>query len=224
MPFVSNLGFASAKGYGFGSLVDSGIPIGTSMEGGYLAGLWSSSANGIADYYIIASPKSSGQSGPVAWKTSATTSPGTESFTDGAANTAAMNDVNHPAAQFCTGLTIGGFSDWYMPAFWESEISYYNLKPSTTSNTILSNNPYAVPTRTGNYTTTVPSQTTATDFQSPSGTNFYITTTNHWTSTQFPSNTIRAYTMNFNTGLRGNYSKTSGSSYRVRAIRKVLIT
>ena len=32
-----------------------------------------------------------------------------------------MNDANHPAAQFCEGLTIGGFSDWYMPAKNEQE-------------------------------------------------------------------------------------------------------
>ena len=49
-------------------------------------------------------------------------------------NSTNMNNASHPAAQFCEGLTIGGFSDWYMPARNELEICYYNLKPTTQNN------------------------------------------------------------------------------------------
>jgi hypothetical protein len=31
---------------------------------------------------------------------------------DGWANSEAMNNGSHPAAQFCCGLIIGGYDDW----------------------------------------------------------------------------------------------------------------
>jgi hypothetical protein len=42
--------------------------------------------------------------------------------------TAGIDD--HPAAQFCVNLSIGGFTDWYLPARYELDIAYFNLKPS----------------------------------------------------------------------------------------------
>jgi hypothetical protein len=49
---------------------------------------------------------------------------------------------SHPAANFCDGLTINGYSDWYLPARDELELCYRNLKPTTgasnTSNRTLS--------------------------------------------------------------------------------------
>jgi hypothetical protein len=77
-----------------------------------------------------------------------------------------MNNASHPAAQFCEGLTIGTFSDWYMPAKNELEVCYFNLKPTTTSNNTSSGtNTNAVPSRGSNYTVGTPAQTSATDFQ-----------------------------------------------------------
>jgi hypothetical protein len=104
------------------------------------------------------------------WKTSNTSTAGTNSVIDGPANSTAMNNASHPAAKFCEGLTIGGFSDWYMPAKNEIEICYYNLKSNTTSNFTGSGiNPNAVPARASNYTSGDPAQTSATIFKSPSG-------------------------------------------------------
>jgi hypothetical protein len=36
----------------------------------------------------------------------------------------------YPSAHFCNNLTVGGFTDWYMPAKNELEVCYYNLKPT----------------------------------------------------------------------------------------------
>ena len=111
--------------------------IGTSMEGGYFAGAISSSANGVATHGLIVSPKASGSNGGTAlnWSSAVSIS-GTTSDYDGAANTAAIltwlsGDPGRvaPAGAYCAGLSIGGYSDWYLPARFELEIAYFNLKP-----------------------------------------------------------------------------------------------
>jgi hypothetical protein len=82
---------------------------------------------------------------------------------DGAANTAAMvtaGIADHPAANFCKNLSIGGFTDWYLPARYELDIAYFNLKPSTAANnTSWGSNIYSVPRRDSNNTATYPTQT-----------------------------------------------------------------
>jgi hypothetical protein len=91
---------------------------------------------------------------------------GTSSEYDGAANTANMADASHPAAQYCEGLSIGGYSDWYLPARYELDIAYENLKPTTTSNsTSWGINDYSVPKRTVNRTAGAPAQTSIAAFQ-----------------------------------------------------------
>lgn len=37
-----------------------------------------------------------------------------------------MNNASHPAAQFCRSRTIGGFTDWYLPAKNELNVIYTN--------------------------------------------------------------------------------------------------
>jgi hypothetical protein len=130
-----------------------------------------------------------------------------------------MNDASHPAAQFCEGLTIGGFSDWYMPAKNELEVCYYNLKPTTTNNTTSSGtNTNAVPSRGSNYTTGTPAQTSATSFKDTGAEDF--ATSYYWCSTQaFP--TTNAFILTFNDGFVNYIGKTS--SYRVRAVRRVAV-
>jgi hypothetical protein len=131
-----------------------GIPdIGAAYQGGFFAGQISTAGNGIADYNLVIAPKSSGEDSSKQWKTSNTSTAGTSSVIDGPTNSANMNDASHPAAQFCEGLTIGSFSDWYMPAKNELEVCYYNLKPTTASNNTGSGtNTNAVPSRGSNYT------------------------------------------------------------------------
>src|SRR5687768_13406728 len=110
----------------FASLVGragSPPPIGQPWQGGFYIG---NIIDGGALYYLVLAPKSSGQSSSLAYKTTSTADTGASSTTNGLANSNAINDANHPAAQFCRGLSIGGFSDWYLPAKDELSAVYTN--------------------------------------------------------------------------------------------------
>jgi len=152
-----------------------GVPIGTAYGGGYVAGFMSYTQNNIPTHALIVAPRATGASGTgytlttnLRWKTSGTSTSGTTSFFDGAANTNAMiaaGIANHPAAQFCVNLNIGGFNDWYLPADLELNIAYFNLKPNNVPNqTSAGANAYSVPQRLSNFTSTVPSQTQISPF------------------------------------------------------------
>jgi hypothetical protein len=197
----------------------AGLEIGEDYEGGYFAGYISQTANGVATHGLIVAPAAS-IGIALKWKTSDTISPGTSSLFDGAANTANMADTSHPAANYCAGLTIGGYSDWYLPARYELEIAYYNLKPTTDSNnTILgSANPYAVPARPNKYTAGDPSQTSVTAFQS-NGAEAFIDWF-HWSSSE--SSSEHAWLIRFDDGTVFEET-TKTSSFYVRAFRKFAI-
>lgn len=188
-------------------------------EGGYFAGQISTAGTGVADYNLVIAPKSSGESPTRQWKTSNTSTAGTTSVIDGPTNSSNMNNASHPAAEFCEALTIGGFSDWYMPAKNELEVCYYNLKPATTSNNTSSGtNTNAVPSRGSNYTAGTPAQTLATDFRvggaEPFAQDIY------WSSTQFDA--TNPWSQNFNTGQQYNNVFKTNSIY-VRAVRRVAV-
>lgn len=196
------------------------IPIGTFLEGGYFAGYISHTADGNATHGLIVAPAASGYNGEstLQWKTANTSTSGTSSEYDGAANTANMADADHPAANYCAGLSIGGYSDWYLPARYELEIAYYNLKPTTASNnTSFGTNSYAVPQRGSNYTAGDPAQTSVAAFQSGGAEDFVAG--NHWSSTQGSS--AGAWILLFDSGGQGNTTKTI--SYYVRAFRKFAV-
>jgi len=194
--------------------------IGQAFAGGYYAGQISTAGNGVADYYLVVGPKSSAQSSTLLqWKTSNTDSPGTSSVINGPANSAAMNDTSHPAAYFCEGLTIGGYSDWYLPAANEIEVCYYNLKPTTDLNvTFVGANPNAVPARGSNYPSGgPPTQTSAADFRS-TGTEFFNSLGNdYWNSTQ--ATVLNGSLKGFAQGYAAGFGKAN--TFRVRAIRRV---
>jgi hypothetical protein len=105
-------------------------PFGEPFEGGFYAGRLTIDGK---NYALVVSPKPEGET-RAPWKKEWTATPGTSSINDGFANTAAMNDANHPAAQFCRSLTISGFTDWYLPSRDELEILYRNLKPTGDEN------------------------------------------------------------------------------------------
>jgi len=129
-----------------------------------------------------------------------------------------MNNASHPAAEFCEGLSIGGYSDWYSPAKNELEVCYYNLKPTTTSNnTISGTNTNAVPSRGSNYTSGTPAQTAATDFKS--GGSQAFAAEHYWSSTE--NSETSAWRQTFNNGFQ-IYSLKSGYN-RVRAVRRVAV-
>jgi len=199
----------------------SSVPLpaeGLSIAGGFYAGQISTAGNGVASHFLIVAPKSSGENSSRQWKTTNTSTSGTSSVIDGPTNSANMNNATHPAAQFCEGLTIGGFSDWYMPAKNELEVCYYNLKPTTqNNNTNSGTNTNAVPSRGSNYTAGTPAQTSATDFQTGNAEAFSGVA--YWSSTE--RTMAQAWMQNFDTANQYSRDKTNG--VRVRAVRRVAV-
>lgn len=193
--------------------------IGQSFEGGYYAGQISTAGNGVADFYLIVAPVSSGENASKQWKTVNTSTAGTSSVIDGPTNSANMNNATHPAAQFCEDLSIGGYSDWYMPAKNELEVCYYNLKPSTVSNiTNSGTNTNAVPSRGSNYTSGTPAQTSAADFKT-TGAEDFVETGRYWSSTE--NSSVLVWIQYFRDGYQSGAGRTN--SFRVRAVRRVAV-
>ncbi len=203
--------------------------IGDAYGGGYFAGYISHTADGVATHRLIVAPAATGATGTgytlttmLQYKTTTSLTTGTSSVFDGAANTAAMvaagiND--HPAAKFCTELTIGGYSDWYLPARYELDIAYHGLKPTTDLNNTLSGiNDYSVPKRTSDRTTTDPAQTSAAAFQSTGSERFQAS--EHWSSSTASTNSTGSSVL-FTTGLNNSITKTQAR--RVRAFRREAI-
>jgi hypothetical protein len=202
--------------------------IGESFGGGYFAGYISHTADGNPTHALIVAPMATGATGTgytlttmLAWKTANTTTADTTSDFDGAANTAAMVTAGiavHPAGEFCVNLNIGGFTDWYLPARWELDIAYFNLKPSTTdNNTSWGTNDYSVPKRTANNTLTYPRQTYVTAFNT--STEAFVADT-HWSSTESTATT--GWNLFFNNGSQVITSKTNVGR-RVRAFRRIAL-
>lgn len=193
------------------------LAIGDAYGGGFYAGQISTAGNSIADYNLVVGPVASAQT-QLIWKTSQTGGDPT-SVIDGPANSATMNSATYPAAQFCEGLTIGGFTDWYLPAMNELEVCYFNLKPNTTNNNTASGiNANAVPARASNYTAGNPAQTAAAAFIAGTGAEAF-TQSSYWTSTQQAARYAKI--QSFNQG-------TQSYSYKdfianLRAIRRVAV-
>jgi hypothetical protein len=200
--------------------VTPALPIGAAYGGGFFAG--QIGVSGVATHNLVVGPVSSAQDNNKVYKNANTATTGADSVIDGPQNTADIvadgNSTVYPAAHFCNDLVIGGFSDWYMPAQNELEVCYYNLKPSTTSNSTSSGiNANAVPARASNYTAGNPAQTTATDFQTTGAEDFAANL--YWSSTD--ASATQARLQYFSTGYQNSYNKNN--SFRVRAIRRVAV-
>jgi hypothetical protein len=206
-----------------------GLIPGDSLQGGLFAGYISHTADGIPTHALIVAPRATGASGTGytistnwAWKIDQTATTGTTSSFDGAANTAAIiagGIATHPAANFCVSLSIGGFTDWYLPARLELDIAYYHLKPTTGGNiTSSGSNDYSVPKRTVNNTSGDPAQTSVTAFQSTGSEPFVAAT--HWSSTEASS--TNAWVARFNDG-RQLFSPLKTELIPVRAFRKLAL-
>jgi hypothetical protein len=200
--------------------------IGDAFLGGFFAGYISHTANGVATHALIVAPRATGASGtgyPVttnyAWKTTTTTTTGTTSTFDGRANTDAMiaaGIADHPAAQFCVNLTIGGFTDWYLPSRFELDIAYFNLKPTIASNnTGFGANSYSVPVRAANYTTAAPPMTSVAAFDSTGSERFE----NGETRTSTETNATTAVNISMSNGQVSSPNKNT--SHKLRAFRRV---
>ena len=201
--------------------VTPAVAIGDAFGGGFFAGQISTAGNGIADYNLVVGPVASAQTN-LAWKNTTTATAGADSDIDGPQNTADMvadgNSTVYPCAHFCNDLSTGGQTDWYMPAKNELEICYFNLKPTTNTNTTSSGaNPNAVPARASNYTSGNPAQTTATNFKNTGSEDFNADS--YWSSTELSSTNARLQF--FYSGSQFNSAKYN--AFFVRAIRRVAV-
>jgi hypothetical protein len=202
--------------------------IGDALQGGFYVGLISHTADGNPTHALIVAPRATGATGfgyPVAtsltWKTSNTNTPGSASVFDGVANTNAIISAgiaDHPAAEFCVNLSVGGYTDWYLPAQFELDIAYHNLKPTTTSNATGSGiNDYSVPKRTVNRTAGDPPRTSVLVFQSGGSEAFEDAF--HYSSTQQTASSAIAFV--FSSGFAAGFSKNSANP--VRAFRRIAL-
>ena len=193
--------------------------IGEAFGGGFYAG--QIGVSGVATHYLIIGPVASAESNNRKYKNATTATAGADSVIDGPQNTADIvadgNSTVYPAGHFCNNLVVGGFSDWYMPAYNEIEICYYNLKPTTTANdTGFGINANAVPARASNYTSGTPAQTSATIFQTGNSQAF---SGEYFSSTE--STSTKSWSLFFNSGKF--YSDYKNISRPVRAVRRVAV-
>ena len=196
-----------------------GLAFGAPFGGGFYAGQISTAGNGIADYNLVIGPVASAQNANRQWK-SANTAGDPTSVINGPTNSSTMNSATYPAAQFCEAVTTGGFSDWYMPALNELEVCYYNLKPTTRSNSTSSGtNTNAVPSRGSNYTAGTPAQTSAPSFIT--GNSEAFASNIYWLSTQYSGFNLFGGFQHFDYGRQGGTYKTGG--FYVRAVRRVAV-
>jgi hypothetical protein len=209
------------------------LTIGGAYAGGYYAG---NIVDGGVTYKLIVAPKASGANGgaKIQWKTSNTAAPvATQTLTNGVAASNAMNSSSYPAAFYCKGLNIAGYTDWYLPARDELEVLYRNLKPGTSTN-VVGNRPnngfggdglgYGTNANSSPvgaaYTSGSPGQTGIAVFKT-GGTESFVEDW-YWSSTE--SDTSQAWNQYFQVGYQSLVGK-DGSSFTtryVRAIRRVL--
>lgn len=201
-------------------------------------------------YRLVIAPKSSGENASVQYKNANTAAPAaTQTLTNGFAATMAMvaadTSTVYPLAHWADNLTIGGFTDWYVPARDELELIWRNLKPTTTNNWTgdtrpkssiaytaggnqddVSNDGHGVnrhsqPTSAA-YTASVPGQTSVTAFRTGGAEALEFGSVFYWSSSEYSSSIAwYQYCDTSSPGYQGGINKAV--SGRARAVRRSLV-
>lgn len=223
-----------STGTSFTTAASFGPSIGDAYGGGYYAG---KIVQGGTTYYVVVAPKASGENSSKQWKTTADAGPtATQTLNNGPAASSSMNSATYPAAQFCEGLSIGGYTDWYLPSRDELELCYRNLKPTTDANNTSARAKSSYTYSEGNdvsgdtmginrnssptgaaYTSGSPAQTAVTAFKS-GGTEAFAADV-YWSSSEYSA--TPAWRQDFNSG--NQKGGTKDGSYYVRAVRRVAV-
>jgi len=231
MPRLGSLGSGGAKGFGFSAATSGGPPtvIGQAYGGGFYGGKIDYGSGQV--YYLVVSPAASGQQRRDFGVANDLVGASAQSVINGLTNTNAYvtySPTTYPGPAWARSLTIGGYTDWYIPAKNELETLYYFLKPEVATGAYLNNtssgsNANAVspePVST-NYTTTAPARTTATDFWTGQAEAFLV---GQYTFTSTESPNFWVWVTNFSTGQQAGTSQPKASNNYIRVIRKVLVT
>ena len=163
--------------------------LGSPLAGGFFGGEITVDGQRFA---LIVAPKAEGEKLNLEYKLEdLRTADGTDSDDDGLTNTARINDDNHPAAQFCRRLQIGGFDNWYLPSRDELMMLWRNLGPRRKKTPDL--------------------------FKAGAAEAF--DTTWCWSSTEHAQDSFYAWLVGFTNGYQSDCSK--GSYEGVRAVRRL---
>lgn len=190
------------------------VALGLIFEGGFYAGRIKI---GEQQFAILSAPKEGGET-EMAWGKLKKVE-GVMNFFDGVANTQAMAAAGSKLATWAQGLTISGYSDWYIPSRDELELCYRNLKPTRQENWCFrGDNPSSVPAGYA-YMPKVPAQTEIEEFRD-GGTQAFDDTW-YWSSTQFAGDAASAWVQGFGDGNQSYGPK--GIAFRCRAVRRVAI-
>ena len=190
--------------------------IGTPFEGGFYGG---KIRIGLAIFAIVWAPKAEGEiTGK--WLDSYTDVPGATSCFDSMANTRAMAEAGSPIALKALAASIGGHTDWRIPARDVLEMGYRYLKPTTRENFCSfrdGDNASSIPASYP-YTEADPVQTTVESFQQGGAEAFddvwYFSSTQH--------SEAYAFSQDFDDGFQDLYDEDS--ERRVRFVRLIPLT
>jgi hypothetical protein len=144
---------------------------------------------------------------------------GADSYTDSRTNTEAMAAAGSELAKAVLALTIGGHSDWGIPARDVQEPQYRHFKPTVEENYCSwrdGDNPSSVPAGYP-YSEQSPAQTSVEAFREGGPEAFQDAW--YWSSTQ--RSAFSAYYVDFGVGSQDNYGKNG--ELRARPVRRELI-